>query len=814
MKTTLLPNARTPRPALLVLGAFLLLTAWVGYLRWPTFGAILWNVDESIHAAIARILLHGGVLYRDGVDQRTPLTYYVVALVFRLFGENNLWALRAVTSLVISTTALGLFLLGRRAHRPVSGVWAALIFCALTTNLFYFEDANAVNTEWFVILFTTWGTWWFWRTRWRTDLAATVPTGVCFALAFLSKQPAALDLAVPLLTLGFLAAAGQAKPAAVVRAAAGILLGFLVVVAATFAYFAVHGAFGDFIFYTLSYNLLYYGADVTAAPHLLAAFVPFARLGQRYPLVLVALLAALGLLLFRTLQRRPTAEERAGQPWSFYLLAWTATSLLGAAASGRRFEHYFIQCLPAFALGAGWLLAETGALIRRLWRRADGSRLARTAALPLALFLAATGAGAIVRPLVHRGTDAYPNDPAYRCSRFIRRLTTPAERIFVWGFNPDIYLYTNRMPASRFVYCSFQTGLIPWTNIAPHLDTSYAIVPGTMGTLLADLEARRPAFFVDCSAGPHRHFAKYPITKFPDLKAFVSRNYLEANSAEFVPQGFRLHLIKDRARLIPVRLAGGPAGHPQTPEIFGPPLAGPVATPYLVGGHDPDGRLQRLELRADGKLIDSVSFQPTDQITVQFEVPFDRLGSGEHRLVARAVSANGATRDSAALAVTCAPSVVPPEELPEFGLPFVTTTLLPLTVRAPFAPSAQPEDGHHVLSLHAPSLLTFALAADARSVSGGFGIHAGAYAPENHFPTDGAEFFVRWIAPTGEVDVLLHRWLRPRDHPTDRPMQFFALPIPPHPAGSRLEFVITPGPYGNNASDWTYWSDLRLKTSR
>ena len=122
-----------PKVALLFL--LLLLIGWVFVLRWSSFSAPLWNVDEAIHAAVARTLLDGGVLYRDAVDQRTPLTYYLVALLFRFLGENNLWALRAAVAVIIAGTAFGLFLVGRRTRNAATGGWAALIYCALTTNL-------------------------------------------------------------------------------------------------------------------------------------------------------------------------------------------------------------------------------------------------------------------------------------------------------------------------------------------------------------------------------------------------------------------------------------------------------------------------------------------------------------------------------------------------------------------------------------------------------------------------------------------------------------------------------------------------------
>src|SRR5882757_5653080 len=86
------------------------LVAGVLALRWPTFGFNVWNVDEAIHAAAARTILDGGVLYRDAVDQRTPLSYYAVAAVFAVCGENNLPAVREVMAGLIAATAFLLFL--------------------------------------------------------------------------------------------------------------------------------------------------------------------------------------------------------------------------------------------------------------------------------------------------------------------------------------------------------------------------------------------------------------------------------------------------------------------------------------------------------------------------------------------------------------------------------------------------------------------------------------------------------------------------------------------------------------------------------
>ena len=121
-------------------------------------------------------------------------------------------------------------------------------------------------------------------------------------------------------------------------------------------------------------------------------------------------------------------------------------------------------------------------------------------------------------------------------------------------------------------------------------------------------------------------------------------------------------------------------------------------------------------------------------------------------------------------------------------------------------------EGHLEHFAHAPSQLVYRPAAGATVLRGGFGLRPPAYAPANQHPTDGAEFIVRWRAADGTAQVLFHRLLRPREQAADRGLQLFRVDLP-RPAGGELEFVTDPGPDGNAASDWTYWSDLQLENS-
>jgi len=687
--------------ALLLLAALL---AGVFWLRGPSLGFRQWNVDESIHAVIARTLLDGGVLYRDAVDLRAPLTYYAEAAVFAVAGENNLWAVRALVAGLIAGTAWSLFLAARALGRPAGGLAAAVLYAVLTTCLFQPEDAFASNPEWFLAFFTAAAAAVFLGDA-RPSARRVFLTGALLGLGFLAKQPGLLELAAPAATLAWWGARRRLTVRETGVRAAALLAGWLAPVLLAALYFAAHGALGDAIFYSWTYNLRYYGPEIDTAARLAALFVPFRLLLGHAQIVLLALwLAGAGVLRYRLMQRAPTPEEEASNPAAVYLFAWSAAALAGAASSGRDFGHYVIQFLPAFALGAGLAFGRVATLGfspgRRAWRRA------------VALVIAVAAVVALGRMIPGQRHRTLPADPSLRVAAYVREHSAPADRIFAWGFQPEIYLEADRRMATRFAICSFLTGLIPWTNVAPERDTTYAMVPGGIATLVRDLEKSPPLFLVDCSAGPNRHWQKYPPEKYPALRDFIAARYRFVEADQFVPQGFRLYR----------RLAPGET---------------------VAAGPDPE---------------------------------------------------------------------LPPEQAARLALAALGPPLRPVFARAPHGADFSMVDGRAEYFAHAPSELVYDVPAGATHLRGGFGVRPAAYAPDNRGPTDGAEFIVRWRAAGGGEEVLFRRLLNPRQEAGDRGIQSLRVALPGGPG--RLALQITPGPTGNPASDWTFWTDLTLENFR
>lgn len=773
-----------------------LMVAAVAWLRWPTLDFKVWNVDEAIHATVARTLLEGGVLYRDAVDQRAPLTYYTVAVLFSLFGENNILAMHWLTVGLIASTALGLFVLGRLWRNAVTGISAALLYAVLSSTLFYPGDAYAFATEWFVAFFVVWSAVVLWLNLAHSAHLGTA--GILTGLAFLSKQPALLEIAPPLTVILCW------SPVKRGWRIAAFLGGWAVPVIGSVIYFWLHAALRDYIFYAWTYNLKYYGPEISLPDRLHSAWKPFTLLAT-HPAVLISILAGMVILLVHFFRGRTDFIAAGNRPACLHLLLWAVVSLAASASGGRAFDHYYIQFLPALCLLAAISLGACSVWIGASRRRMLSSVIALTA-------FAAVVANLLGGIRLARTHQSQPVDPSLRAAEFIRANTLSEERIFVWGFHPDIYLFANRRPASRFVFASFVSGLIPWTNTAPGQDTAYAIVPGAMETLLRELENHRPAFIVDCSAGPNRYWNKYPLQRFPALLDFVEKNYLVAEPNQFVPQGFRLYMIRDSFRRTPKPLAGElTASTPPRPGLQVVPAIGRLPAHAVLLGSSQAGRLQRLELLADDVVVASATFAPAVSMLLDCTLPAD---TRSHRYSVRATSAGGV----ATLSLEQVSATNPPQPthalLQEFCLAATLGSIEPDQLQISFGASAESSGDQRRFLLHAPAMLSYPLPPGASKLSGAYGLRPEAYVDQNPTPTDGAEFHIEYILSSGATITLLHRWLQPRTHEADRGPQTFLLTLPENAGSGQLSFTIGNGPAGSATNDWTYWADLKLENSR
>ena len=102
------------------------------------------DCDEAAYGYIGRRLDKGAVLYRDLVENKPPVGYWIYALAIRLGGANELTIRLLPIPFVLGSIAL-VWMIGLRTAGPGAGCLAALIYALMSTDPFLF--GNGSNLE-------------------------------------------------------------------------------------------------------------------------------------------------------------------------------------------------------------------------------------------------------------------------------------------------------------------------------------------------------------------------------------------------------------------------------------------------------------------------------------------------------------------------------------------------------------------------------------------------------------------------------------------------------------------------------------------
>ena len=106
--------------------------------------------------------------------------------------------------------------------------------------------------------------------------------------------------------------------------------------------------------------------------------------------------------------------------------------------------------------------------------------------------------------------------------RYLFAHSDPANRIFVWGQRPDIYLDAHRRPACRYITTFPLTGYV-FGGPIPGFDTRSRILPGAWTILEQDFARHPPTYIVDVQPDPKS--AYYPVKDFPILAKLLAERY-------------------------------------------------------------------------------------------------------------------------------------------------------------------------------------------------------------------------------------------------------------------------------------------------
>jgi hypothetical protein len=446
--------------------------------------------DVGTYVVIAQGMRHGRELYTDLFDHRPPLVFVLYALAQALVGVG---APSVFLLSVAAALATGLALYVAAGPEWAVGVWAAAFWALICADLPL--QANQPNTEVFMNVALAAAFACLLRVGPKATDPRAFAAGACLAAAALLK-PSVLPITA-CLALAHLAmpAPGSSRRAALVQAVA-IVAVTGAAVAVLLSYFAAAGRGMDAFNALVVYNQHYAGSIVS---NLYEGMRP-ARLypsflGHTLPLLLVVASAVVLVL------RRPSRV-------AVLLGAWLLGTAISVALPGKFYPHYYQLWLPPLCLAAAWSAHALGRWLSR------GPQAGHALAAAAAIALAANQWPAFRRPPDEWSRAKY-GDVFVRSRDLGTELSGmlgPGESLFQWGNEPELYVYTDRLPPTGMMWAQdvqhgplrvpFRMRMLAQLSVAdPELIVASRYQPlptGALGQWLAERYRRHPSI-------RHRH---------------------------------------------------------------------------------------------------------------------------------------------------------------------------------------------------------------------------------------------------------------------------------------------------------------------
>jgi hypothetical protein len=499
-------------------------------LRIP-IAAIPLERDEGEYAYIAQRWLQGDLPYRDSFDQKPPGVHAMYVLIESICGTTPA-AIHWGTQLYTLGTLAVLFALGRRLASPAVGLAAAAFAAFMTTDPSVL--GNAANTEVFMLLPLTAAMLASVYATERASMAWAFGTGVFAAAAVLCKPVALSNMVFHLLVVAWLSRRRLAS-------AIVLLVGTLCVLLPVSAYFAVHGAWGDFFDATVGHNLRY-ATRLPLALYPQAFWTYFKPCLRSFWAILLLATVPVGCWVFgvgtSVRNSRPDSQPPNPNPGypAWLVLAWLGASFLGTASGGFFRPHYFIQSIPPVALLAG--LAVGMIEVQRFGVALGLTIRAALVATPIAIGMLAYGWYYLpgnVDAKAHRlyGSNAVVESPAV--GRFIAERSNLHDTVFILGSEPQILYYAERKSASRYIFVYPLTGPFPDVRERQH-------------AALREITHNEPRFIVTVSE-PYSFLADpgAPTDLTDALAGLVKQSYHLAAVVPLTPEGAAPLITGERA---------------------------------------------------------------------------------------------------------------------------------------------------------------------------------------------------------------------------------------------------------------------------
>ena len=422
---------------------------------------ILWEGD-TLPAAAAAQVLHGKVLYRDIWYDKPPL----VAAFYLLSGASAGWLLRLEDALYCLLACWIAYAFARELWSEREGRWAA----GLLGFYLVFDFPSAVIPVASDLLMLAPHLAAVWMAQRRRPFWS----GALAAVAFWISPKGLLVAAV----------CGLWNPAGIAWMAGG----FAAVSAVAAAWLGASGALGAYWEEVWVWGRLYAGSPFERSPLWNGVVRTLDWVGFHCAAVVAAAWF---------LGKRQNFRERLR--WA----GWPVVAAAGVALGMRFFPRYFFILLPPVVMMA-----------------ARGFTLLRPRVRDFVVLLLLIPATRFGPAYLHALTDPAWRDIAMdqdsrAAAAFVRARSGPGDTLLLWGYRPEIYVYSGLPAATQWLDSQPLTG-VPADR---HLTHSEPVEWEEAARRRAELAQSRPTWVLD-GIGPYN--PELAITRYPELRGWLA----------------------------------------------------------------------------------------------------------------------------------------------------------------------------------------------------------------------------------------------------------------------------------------------------
>ena len=481
--------------------------------RLPTLGFPILNIDEADFGVQTAVWMQGGVPYVDFVEKKTLVIHSWFRGIFELFGTYNMIAVHLMDMLLILCTVAGVYLFTRYTAGEKTARWAALLY-AFFQSFYDLNDFLSTTTESLMNLFAIFGAYIFFKSMREDKPGMSLFAGAIVGMSVLAQGAgAALIPACIISTIWFWYEQDEHHWFRYCEEAFLFLVGMAFPFALHMGYLSDVGGLEGFLRWTWEENLN--SASSAVSPW---AFIGRGLFqGSKFFAASWVLWVLAGLAVVQFVRRHQWRVE------VIFLTLWVFLCLPAIALGGRFYLHYFLQLMPALTV-----LAAIGIVARvEPWL----SRVPKTARLR-AQYRRAFAAIVFVVPfvvffilhVVQVVALRQEMKPLRALASYVQSRTTPDERIFVWGHDSDIYFFSRRLPAARFVYCSYLSGMKEGYEFTAQ---TKAHEPDLNAWVMVqeDFARHAPAVIVDLAPTNWHGYGAFPLSSQLFLANYVAEHY-------------------------------------------------------------------------------------------------------------------------------------------------------------------------------------------------------------------------------------------------------------------------------------------------